>query len=56
MASAEFLKKMKTIFHEKGYDEEKAHSSADRLMCQLLRQLGYEEGVVVFEHAKKWYS
>ena len=37
-------------------DTECGHIHADDLMCYLLRQLGYSEGVDVFENADKWYS
>jgi hypothetical protein len=37
-------------------DEEVRHSEADRLRCQVLRQLGYGTGVDVFESMKKWYA
>ena len=39
-----------------GYDIEGAHSEADDLMCQLLEELGYEEGVKIFKNAEKWYA
>lgn len=54
-------------FSEKGFahemrilsrsnDIEMAHILADALMCNLLRELGYGEGVQIFEDMKKWYS
>lgn len=33
-----------------------AHVLADELMCKLLRELGYGEGVDIFEQMDKWYS
>lgn len=38
------------------YDEEKQHPLADSLLCEVLRELGYDEGVRIFEQASKWYS
>lgn len=38
------------------YDLESTHSSADNLMCELLRSLGYGAGVEVFRQADKWYA
>lgn len=35
---------------------EVAHILADELMCKLLRELGYGEGVDIFEKMDKWYS
>ena len=35
---------------------EMAHILADELMCKLLRELGYSEGVDIFEKMDKWYS
>lgn len=37
-------------------DVEDAHGQADELMCELLRSLGYEEGVKLFERMDKWYA
>ena len=37
-------------------DEEVCHEKMDDLMCELLRSLGYSEGVDIFEKAKKWYA
>ena len=36
-------------------DEEKSHLEADRLMCEVLKSLGYEVGVRVFEGMPRWY-
>lgn len=35
---------------------EMAHIQADELMCELLRELGYGEGVNIFENMNKWYA
>jgi len=35
---------------------ETAHILADELMCKLLRELGYSEGVDIFEKMEKWYA
>ena len=37
-------------------DLEIAHSLADKLMCKLLRELGYEGGAELFEAMPKWYA
>ena len=38
------------------YDEEYGHAEMDDLMCDLLRSLGYGDGVDIFENTDKWYS
>lgn len=41
---------------ERTLDPEGAHVRADALMCELLRSLGYEKGVEVFENMSRWYG
>lgn len=55
MTPEKFKQRMAEFFKE-GYDKEGAHGNADDLMCKVLRELGYEEGVEIFETADKWYS
>ena len=38
-----------------GYEED-FHVEADALMKKLLRELGYEKGVEIFDRNNKWYS
>ena len=54
MTPEEFKQKMLDIF-EIGY-EETMHEKADGLMCELLTELGYKDGVEVFYNMDKWYS
>jgi len=54
MTPKQFAKRMKEI-RDDG-DIEKAHWEADMLMCQLLQQLGYGDGVKLFTDMPKWYS
>ena len=37
-------------------DKEDRHRVMDRLMCDLLRKLGYGDGIDVFEKTSKWYA
>lgn len=37
-------------------DTEASHVGMDRLMCDVLRSMGYDEGICVFEKASKWYA
>lgn len=36
--------------------EEEAHIMADELMCDILFELGYGEGVDIFKKMPKWYA
>lgn len=56
MTPLEFEKKMMEIVVKYGVDHESAHGCADDLMCDLLRSLGYDRGVHIFERMEKWYS
>ena len=37
-------------------DQEGVHVLMDKLMCELLVNLGYEEGVEIFKATDKWYA
>ena len=60
----EFTKSMKDISdklvnppkYRSYYDKEDAHMEMDNLMLDLLRALGYGDGVDIFESTDKWYS
>lgn len=51
-----FAERMKSIQLEFKDDEEICHEEMDALMCETLRDLGYGEGVDIFEETPKWYS
>ena len=53
MTPEEFAKAMKKA---SDYDEEVAHMQMDDLMSDLLRQLGYGEGIDIFENTYKWHA
>lgn len=40
---------------ETGFEED-AHRDMDMLMCNLLKSLGYADGVRVFLWTKRWYE
>ena len=42
--------------HDTGSDLEATHLQADKLMCALLTELGYGEGIEIFKNADKWYA
>lgn len=59
MTPEEFAEKMAELKHE--YydirdDEEMVHIQMDDLMCDLLRSLGYGDGIDIFNHTPMWYS
>lgn len=37
-------------------DPEECHPEMDHLLCEVLTQLGYGEGVEIFRNTQKWYS
>lgn len=53
----EMLRIRKTSYDKLGdFDEEACHTAMDNLMCDLLSDLGYEEGVYIFDSTPKYYS
>jgi hypothetical protein len=48
--------KQRLIEQSKRNDIEDAHGVADDLLCELLRELGQDEIVDIFENMEKWYS
>jgi hypothetical protein len=58
MIPKEFAEKMKMLKkeYEKNGDQEATHKMMDNLMCELLKELGYDEGVKIFEEQGKWYA
>ena len=54
MSPAEFANEMQAI--AKIGDQEIRHGDADDLICRLLTELGYAEGVKLFDEMEKWYA
>lgn len=54
ISKEEFAARMRAIANDS--DTEAAHSKADRLLCEVLVSLGYEDGVEVFELMDRWYG
>ena len=52
----EFEELMRNCVIDNYYDQEDMHIEMDNLMCDVLRMLGYGEGVKIFEDTPKWYS
>ena len=53
---AEFEDQMRNIYTSPDGDVEMNHIRADELMCEVLKQNGYEKGVEIFEDQMKWYA
>lgn len=53
MTPEEFEQKMRELVTG---DIEVDHLKMDELMCELLKQLGYEKGVEIFEETGRWYA
>jgi hypothetical protein len=52
----QFRDDMQKIREEVGGDEEVAHARMDNLLCRVLVELGYRDGVAIFDKQLKWYS
>lgn len=55
ITAAEFERKMREIAEIK-HDDEGRHMKADDLLCKVLKSLGYEKGVEIYESIGKWYA
>jgi len=56
MTPKEFKIKMQEIKDADDSDIESVHADMDALMCELLVELGYSDGVKVFEETDKWWA
>lgn len=56
MTPEQFREKMKQIKVEFDEQEDIAHNRMDHLMCDVLVELGYGDGVHVFKTQEKWYA
>ena len=52
----EFLKQMLELKAKNESSPETMHEEADELLSDMLRELGYGEGVDVFDSMEKWYA
>ncbi len=48
--------KMAKFENTPGWDAEDVHSAADKLLCEILTELGYTKTVEAFNSLEKWYS
>lgn len=52
----QFAAEMGAIRDVSEADPERYHGEADDLLCQMLEELGYKEGVELFRDMEKWYG
>ena len=52
----EFAAQMQLIRDKMGDDKEVAHGAMDDLMGRVLIELGYGDGIAIFEQQGKWYA
>jgi hypothetical protein len=58
MSPEEFKLAMQALIVEEQNDgdTEETHYKADELMCDILEELGYGDGVALFNKLNKWYA
>ena len=54
MTPEEFTEAMQKV--ARGGDPEMDHSKADDLLCRALRDLGYGDGIKIYEKIHKWFA
>lgn len=52
----EFKHEIEEIIETECRDEETSHVRMDELMRRVLTELGYGEGIILFENQPKWYA
>lgn len=52
----QFKDEMQNLRETMGGDSEAAHLAMDNAMCRVLVELGYRDGVALFDKQDKWYS
>jgi len=52
----EFAIRMRLLVEKHSADVEVFHIKADDLLCSMLCELGYDDGVNAFMDAPKWYA
>lgn len=56
MTPEKFKLKMNELATSSSLDKEDRHRRMDDLMCEVLRSIGYDDGIDVFEATSKWYA
>ena len=53
---AQAMQKIKSEVYDADDDIEECHIRMDALMQHVLKSLGYDDGVNIFEGTSKWYA
>ena len=56
MTPEKFKLEMNELATSSSLDEEGRHRRMDALMCEVLRSIGYDDGIDIFEATSKWYA
>jgi len=56
MNKEKYKNKLKEIIKIGEYDPEEAHFRADKVLCEILKELGYGDIVELWEEVPKWYA
>jgi hypothetical protein len=51
-----FKNEMNELATSSSWDKEDCHRRMDALMCEVLRSIGYDDGIDIFEATSKWYA
>ena len=54
MTPQEFALRMREIAAND--DIEEGHATADALLCRVLRELGFQDGISTYEAMPKWFA
>lgn len=55
MSPKEFAEAMQKL-EDSSLDTEACHVAADELMCNVLKERGFKDGVTTFEQMERWYA
>lgn len=56
MTREEAITALRIEANPNNWDIEKTHSEADKILCELLTDLGYADVVAEWEKVEKWYA
>ena len=56
MTPEKFKLEMNELATSSRLDKEDRHRKMDALMCEVLRSIGYDDGIDIFEATSKWYA
>ena len=56
MTHDDFAERMQAVVDECGKDPERAHSDLDDVMEEVLRDMGFDRGMDIFDKQTKWYN